>query len=101
MREVRRKWGLPRVDRNHRKMGSQNRSQDCCDNRKAGSAKSAIALARGICGGFRMTKGQRVWDTMKQAAAAMALPLSILTKAKSAGCDAFVGSRIYEDKLAP
>jgi beta-glucosidase-like glycosyl hydrolase len=48
-----------------------------------------------------MTRGLRVWDTMKQAAAALNVPLSLLKKAKSAGCDAFVGSRIYEDKLAP
>lgn len=47
-----------------------------------------------------MTKGNRVWDTMKQAASALNVPLSLLKKAKAAGCDAFINSRIHEDKLA-
>lgn len=48
-----------------------------------------------------MTKGQRVWDTMKQAEAALGCGMTILKKAKAAGCPAFRGSRVYEAELVP
>lgn len=39
------------------------------------------------------------FDTMKQAASALELPLKILKKAKGAGCPAFRGSRVYREPL--
>jgi hypothetical protein len=42
---------------------------------------------------------QKYFDSMKQAAAALGLPLSLLKKAKRAGCTAFQGSRVYREDL--
>lgn len=46
-----------------------------------------------------MAKLPDYWDTMKQAAAALGSPISLLKKAKGAGCPAFRGSRVYRKEL--